>query len=45
MPETSAGTVRDAKHEGCECIGEHQLLLDAAKRTEQLDIGAMLPME
>src|ERR671923_839888 len=41
MPETLAGTVREAMHEGCECIGESQSLLDAAKRMEQLDIGAM----
>jgi CBS domain-containing protein len=41
MPETSVGTVREAMHEGCECIGENQSLLDAAKRMEQLDIGAM----
>jgi CBS domain-containing protein len=41
MPETISGTVREAMHEGCECIGEDQSLLDAAKRMEQLDIGAM----
>jgi CBS domain-containing protein len=41
MPETLAGTVREAMHEGCECIGEKQSLLEAAKRMEQLDIGAM----
>jgi CBS domain-containing protein len=40
MPDPAA-TVRDAMHEGCECIGENQSLLDAAKRMEQLDIGAM----
>ena len=40
MPGTAA-TVRDAMHEGCECIGENQSLLDAAKRMSQLDIGAM----
>ena len=28
-------------HEGCECIGENQSVLDAAKRMEKLDIGAM----
>jgi CBS domain-containing protein len=28
-------------HSGCECIGESQTVLDAAKRMEQLDIGAM----
>jgi CBS domain-containing protein len=41
MQETFARTVREAMHEGCECIGEHQSVLDAAKRMEQLDIGAM----
>jgi CBS domain-containing protein len=41
MPETFATTVREAMHEGCECIGESQSVLDAAKRMEQLDIGAM----
>jgi CBS domain-containing protein len=40
MPGTAA-TVRDAMHEGCECIGEGRSLLDAAKRMEELDIGAM----
>ena len=41
MPEMFSGTVREAMHEGCECIGENQSLLDAAKRMEELDIGAM----
>jgi CBS domain-containing protein len=41
MQETFASTVREAMHEGCECIGESQSVLDAAKRMEQLDIGAM----
>jgi CBS domain-containing protein len=41
MPETFARTVRDAMHEGCECIGEQQSMLAAAKRMERLDIGAM----
>jgi CBS domain-containing protein len=41
MQENFARTVREAMHEGCECIGEHQSVLDAAKRMEQLDIGAM----
>jgi CBS domain-containing protein len=41
MPETFARTVREAMHKGCECIGENQSVLDAAKRMEQLDIGAM----
>jgi CBS domain-containing protein len=41
MSETFAGTVREAMHEGCECIRENESLLDAAKRMEALDIGAM----
>jgi CBS domain-containing protein len=41
MPEMFASTVRDAMHAGCECIGENQSMLDAAKRMEALDIGAM----
>jgi CBS domain-containing protein len=41
MPETFATTVGDAMHKGCECIGENQSVLEAAKRMEQLDIGAM----
>jgi CBS domain-containing protein len=41
MPETFATTVREAMHQGCECIGENQSMLNAAKRMEQLDIGAM----
>ena len=28
-------------HQGCECIGESQTLLEAAKRMEELDIGVM----
>ena len=36
-----ARTVREAMHEGCECIGESQTLLEAAKRMEELDIGVM----
>jgi CBS domain-containing protein len=41
MQETFAATVREAMHEGCECIGEKQSMLAAATRMEQLDIGAM----
>jgi CBS domain-containing protein len=41
MQETYARTVREAMHEGCECIGENQSALEAAKRMEQLDVGAM----
>jgi CBS domain-containing protein len=28
-------------HEGCECVGENQTLLEAAKRMEELDIGVL----
>jgi CBS domain-containing protein len=28
-------------HDGCECIGENQSLVDAARRMEQLDIGVL----
>ena len=41
MAEAKARMVRDAMHEGCECIGESESVLHAAKRMEQLDIGAM----
>jgi CBS domain-containing protein len=41
MTASPAGTVREAMHEGCECIGENQSLLDAAKRMEELDVGVL----
>jgi CBS domain-containing protein len=41
MPERAARSVRDAMHEGCECIGESQTVLEAAKRMEALDVGVM----
>lgn len=41
MPVTPAMTVRDAMHQGCECIGERDSLLDAATRMEQLDVGVL----
>ena len=41
MEGTPARTIRDAMHQGCECIGEGQTLLEAAERMEQLDIGVM----
>ena len=41
MADGPAGTVRDAMHEGCECIGENQTLLDAAKRMAELDVGVL----
>ena len=37
----SANTVREAMHDGCECIGENKTLLDAAKRMAELDVGAL----
>ena len=36
-----AKKVRDAMHEGCECIGENKSILDAAKRMRQLDVGVL----
>jgi CBS domain-containing protein len=41
MAATQARTVRDAMHEGCECIGESQTLVDAAKRMAEHDIGVL----
>ncbi len=41
MAATPARTVGEAMHEGCECIGESQTLLDAAKRMEELDVGVL----
>jgi CBS domain-containing protein len=41
MAVTPVGTVREAMHAGCECIGESQTLLDAANRMEQLDVGVL----
>jgi CBS domain-containing protein len=41
MEATPARTVREAMHEGCECIGERQTLADAAKRMEELDVGVL----
>ena len=41
MEASPAGTVREAMHDGAECIGESQTLLDAAKRMAELDVGVM----
>jgi CBS domain-containing protein len=41
MPDTFARTVREAMHKGCECVGEHESVLDAATKMERLDVGAM----
>ena len=41
MAATPATTVREAMHDGCECIGESQTLADAAKRMEELDVGVL----
>ena len=37
----SARTVQEAMHEGVECIGENETLLDAAKRMAALDVGVL----
>jgi hypothetical protein len=39
VPETFARTVREAMHEGCECIGENRSVLDAAKRQRAAPVG------
>ena len=36
-----AKKVRDVMHEGCECIGEKQSLMDAARKMQQLDVGVL----
>ena len=36
-----AATVREAMHDGAECIGENKTLLDAARRMAELDVGAL----
>ncbi len=41
MAVTPARTVREAMHEGCECLGESRTLLDAARRMEELDVGVL----
>jgi CBS domain-containing protein len=41
MADGQAGTVREAMHDGVECIGEKQTLADAAKRMAELDVGVM----
>jgi CBS domain-containing protein len=41
VSETFAKSVRDAMHDGCECIAENKMVLDAAKLMEQLDIGVL----
>ena len=41
MAQRFAKTVREAMHEGCECIGENRSLMDAAVRMEQLDVGVL----
>jgi CBS domain-containing protein len=41
VAQNYAMTVREAMHDGCECIGESQSLIDAATRMEQLDIGVL----
>ena len=41
MAASPASTVREAMHDGAECIGESQTLLDAAKRMAELDVGVL----
>ena len=41
MADSPASTVGEAMHDGCECIGEKQTLLDAAKRMAELDVGVL----
>ncbi len=41
MEASTARTVREAMHEGCECIGEKQTLHDAARRMAELDVGVL----
>ena len=41
MAANTPGTVREAMHEGAECIGENKTLLDAAKRMAELDVGVL----
>ena len=41
MAANTPGTVREAMHEGAECIGETKTLLDAAKRMAELDVGVL----
>jgi CBS domain-containing protein len=36
-----ARIVREAMHQGCECINESETVLEAAKRMEQQDIGVL----
>jgi CBS domain-containing protein len=41
MAASHETTVREAMHEGAECIGENQTLLDAATRMAELDVGVL----
>ena len=41
MAARAPGTVSEAMHEGAECIGENQTVLDAAKRMAEIDVGSM----
>ena len=41
MAANTPGSVREAMHEGAECIGENKTLLDAAKRMAELDVGVL----
>jgi CBS domain-containing protein len=37
----AAKKVRDVMHDGCECIGEKESVVEAARRMERLDLGAL----
>jgi CBS domain-containing protein len=41
VAQRSASSVREVMHAGCECIGEKQSVLEAARRMEQLDVGVL----
>jgi CBS domain-containing protein len=41
MSQTFASSVREAMHDGCECISESRSVLDAARRMAELDIGVL----
>ena len=41
MADSPAGTVREAMHEGAECIGESETVLDAAKKMSEINVGSL----
>jgi CBS domain-containing protein len=36
-----AKTIREVMTEGCECVGENETVLDAARKMRELDVGAL----